>query len=483
MSALERLKLWIRPAAYLGRNPLSLAGAVLTTSSAITLIAFWLFDLVIGGTLHPYVGLIFFLILPGIFVLGLLLIPAGALMYRFKLRRAGQLPSTFPQVDFSIPTFRQALGWVAGLTVANIIIFSVGAYRGVQYMDSVRFCGQTCHTVMQPEFTAYQGSPHARVECIQCHIGPGAPWFVRSKLSGLRQVYAVTFHTYERPIPVPVANLRPSRETCEQCHYPETFTGNKLVVIRNFEEDEKNTELTTVLLLKIGGHTWNGELGIHGRHLDPKRRIEYVSVDRDRQKIAQVSYVDDTTGKRTVFTQTDPKPTAEQLSAGEHRTMDCIDCHNRPTHTFQLPGPALDEAMARGHVSPELPYIKKEALAALKAKYPDRDTAKRDIAATLEAFYQKSYPDIYNKQRALLETSIGGVQAIYLSNIFPAMNITWGTYPNNLGHTDFPGCFRCHDGSHTSADGKTIPNDCDTCHTVLAMQEQNPKVLADLGIK
>lgn len=483
MSVLERLKLWIRPAAYLSRNPLSLAGAVLTTSSAITLIAFWLFDLVIGGTLHPYVGLIFFLILPGIFVLGLLLIPAGALMYRFKLRRAGQLPSTFPQVDFSVPTFRHALGWVAGLTAANIIIFSVGAYRGVQYMDSVRFCGQTCHTVMQPEFTAYQGSPHARVECIQCHIGPGAPWFVRSKLSGLYQVYAVTLHTYDRPIPVPVENLRPSRETCEQCHWPEMFDGDKLVVIRSFEEDEKNTELTTALMLKIGGHTWDGEVGIHGRHLDPKRPIEYVAIDKHRQVMGQVSYVDDKTGKRVVFTQADPKPTAEQISAGEHRTMDCIDCHNRPTHTFQLPGRALDLAMARGHVSPELPFIKKEALAALKAKYPDRDTAKRDIAATLEAFYQKSYPDIYSKQRALLETSIGGVQAIYLSNIFPAMNITWGTYPDNLGHTDFPGCFRCHDGSHTSADGKTIPNDCDTCHTVLAMQEQNPKVLAGLGIK
>jgi NapC/NirT cytochrome c family, N-terminal region len=483
MSVLERVKLWIRPAAYLGRNPLSLAGAVLTTSSAITLIAFWLFDIVVGGTLHPYVGVIFFLILPGIFVLGLLLMPLGALLHRFQLRKAGQLPTKYPQVDLSIPSLRHALGWVAGLTVANIIIFSVGAYRGVQYMDSVRFCGQTCHTVMQPEFTAYQGSPHARVECVQCHIGPGAPWFVRSKLSGLYQVYAVTFHTYDRPIPVPVENLRPSRETCEQCHWPEIFDGDKLVVIRSFEEDEKNTELTTALMLRIGGHTWDGEVGIHGRHLDPKRPIEYVATDKHRQVIAQVSYVDDKTGKRIDFTQTDPKPTSEQLAGGEHRTMDCIDCHNRPTHTFQLPGRALDEAMARGHVSPQLPFIKKEALSALKTKYPDRDTAKRKIAATLEAFYQKSYPDVYNKQRALLETSISGVQTVYLNNIFPAMNITWGTYPNNLGHTDFPGCFRCHDGSHTSANGKTIPNDCDTCHTVLAMQEQNPKVLADLGIK
>lgn len=483
MSVLERTKLWFRPAAYLGRNPLSLAGAILTTSSAFTLIAFWLFDIIGGGTLHPYAGVIFFLILPGIFVLGLVLMPLGALLHRYQLRKAGNLPGTYPKVDLSVADIRRALAWVAGLTMANIIIFSAGAYRGVQYMDSVRFCGQTCHTVMQPEFTAYLHSPHARVECVQCHIGPGAPWFVRSKISGLRQIYAVTFHTYDRPIPVPVANLRPSRETCEQCHWPENFTGNKLLVIRSFAEDEKNTELTTVLLLRIGGHTWNGGVGIHGRHLDPDRPIQYISIDPDRQRMAEVSYVDETTGKRTVFTQTDPKPTSQQLASGEHRTMDCIDCHNRPAHTFELPARALDEAMARGHVSAALPYIKKQALTALKAHYPDRETARREIAATLDAFYRKSYPDIYKNQQALLETSISGIQQIYLDNVFPAMNVTWATYANNLGHMDFPGCFRCHDGSHTSADGKTIANDCDTCHTVLAMQEQNPKVLADLGVK
>lgn len=483
MSVFERVKVWLRPAAYLGRNPLTLAGAILTTSSAITLIVFWLFDIIVGGTLHPYVGLIFFLILPGIFVLGLILMPLGALLHRYKLRRSGQLPTAYPNVDFSVADYRHALGWVAGLTVVNIIIFSVGTYRGVQYMDSVRFCGQTCHTVMQPEFTAHQNSPHANVECVQCHVGPGAPWFVRSKFSGLHQVYAVTFHVYERPIEYPVRNLRASRETCEQCHWAQKFDGKKLIVIRSFQEDEKNTEVTTVLMLKIGGHTWNGAIGIHGRHLNRNHPIEYVAVDKHRQAIAEVSFVDDTTGKRVVFTQTDTKPTAEQLAQGEHRAMDCIDCHNRPAHTFQMPGPALDQAMERGHVSPALPYIKKEALAALKGNYPDRETARREIAAAIEAFYQKSYPDVYKSQHALLETSISGVQQIYLNNIFPAMNITWGTYPNNLGHTDFPGCFRCHDGSHTSADGKTIPNDCDTCHTVLAMQEQNPKILADLGIK
>jgi nitrate/TMAO reductase-like tetraheme cytochrome c subunit len=482
MNFRERTASWFRPAAYLGRNLLTLTGAVVTTSSASTLIAFWLFDIAIGGTIHPYVGLIFFLILPAIFVIGLLMMPLGALLRRRKLAKAGQLPIKYPQIDFSVAAIRQVVSWVAALTVVNITIFSVGAYRGVEYMDSVKFCGLTCHTVMQPEFTAYQSSPHQRVECVQCHIGPGASWFVRSKFSGLRQVYAVAFHTYERPIPVPVRSLRPARETCEHCHWRQIFTGNKLVVIRKFSEDEKNTELTTVLLLKIGGHIGGGASGIHGRHLDVKSSIEYVSTDRERQSIAQVSYVDDS-GDQLVFTATDTKPTPAQLAAGEERTMDCIDCHNRPTHTFLMPERALDQAMADGQISTELPFIKKQAVLVLKAKYSDRDTATSQIAATLDEFYRKSYPGVYSDKHSLIENAIGQVQAVYLRNVFPAMNISWGTYPNNLGHTDFPGCFRCHDGSHTTPDGKTIPSDCDTCHSILAMEDQNPKVLADLGIK
>ncbi len=482
MSLLERMGLPFRPVIYLGQNLLTLAGAVLTTSSAITLIGFWLFNLVGGGTPQPYLGLIFFLILPGFFVMGLVLMPVGVLRRRFQLIRAGHLPAEYPRVDFSVPAVRHVLGWVSGLTMANVLIFGVSAYRGVEYMDSARFCGQTCHTVMQPEFTAYQNSPHQRVACIQCHIGPGASWFVRSKLSGLRQVYAVTFHTYDQPIPSPVQQLRPARETCEQCHWPQRFTGDKFIVIRKFSEDEKNTELTTVLLLKIGGHTWNGEVGIHGRHLDTKAPVQYVAIDKQRQTIGQVSYTDDS-GKQVVFTSTDTKPTPAQLAAGEHRTMDCVDCHNRPTHIFQLPDRAVDQAMAQGRISPDLPYIRKKAVEVLKVSYPDRETASREIASALDDFYRASYPDVYREKHALVAEAISQVQAVYSRNVFPAMGVTWGSYPNNLGHMDFPGCFRCHDGSHTSADGRTIPNDCDTCHTMLAMDEQNPKILTDLGMK
>jgi len=129
------------------------------------------------------------------------------------------------------------------------------------------------------------------------------------------------------------------------------------------------------------------------------------------------------------------------------------------------------------------PYIRKEALLALKVNYPDRDTARQRIAETLSDFYQKNYPQIVASQDAKPEEAIRTVQFIYLRNVFPAMNVTWGIYPDNLGRTNGPGCFRCHDGSHVSADGKTIPNDCATCHELLAVDEQNPKILEELGMK
>ncbi len=482
MNLIQKLATWLRPAVFLGSNPITLAGAVLTTSSALTLICFWIFDIIGGGVADPYVGVIFFLILPGVFAIGLVLIPVGALLRRRALRRSGELPEIFPQIDFSKPMLRSALAWVGGLTLLNVVIFSTASYRGVEYMDSAQFCGQTCHTVMQPEYTAYVNSPHARVPCVDCHIGPGAGWFARSKLSGVRQVFAVTFHTYDTPIPSPVEQLRPARETCEQCHWPQRFTGDKFIVRSKFSDDEKNTRLYTVLVMKIGGRTWQGGVGIHGRHLSQGSRVEYISTDRQRQSIPDVKYIDDS-GKEVEFTASGSDVTPQQLAAGEHRTMDCMDCHSRPTHIFQLPEAAVDESMGAGQISPDLPFIKKESVEVLRTGYPDRTTATEKIAASLYAFYQTSYPDVYRDKRSLVDAAVKEVQAIYLRNVFPKMKVTWGTYVNNLGHEDSLGCFRCHDGSHTSADGRTIPMDCDACHTLLTVDDPNPKVLADLGVK
>src|ERR1700686_1887502 len=475
MSPQNTVRDWARLIYYFSQNTLSFIGVALTTSSAITLIAFWIYDFMLPGPPHPYIGLLIFLTLPAIFILGLLLIPAGIYLRRRKLRNAGELPSVYPEIDLKTRMMQNGILFIAVATALNVIIFSFASYRGVSYMDTANFCGQTCHTVMAPEFSAYQNSPHSHVECVECHIGPGAGWFVQSKVSGLRQVFAVTFHTYSRPIPSPVKYLRPARETCEQCHWPQRFTGDKFLVNTSYKDDEKNTPQTDVLLLKVGGRTWQGSVGIHGHHLADNARIRYISTDAERQVIPVVYYTDDS-GKTTEFISSDAKPTQQQLDKGEHRVMDCVDCHNRPTHAFDLPENAVDKQMSLGRVSPELPFIRKKAVELLKVDYATRDVSQQRITGELNNFYRTNYPEIYQTRRTLVQQSGEEVAAIYLRNIFPDMRVTWGTHPNNLGHNDSPGCFRCHDGSHTSADGQTITNDCSACHQVLAAGEENPKV-------
>ena len=482
MNLREQFREWSQPIYFLGQNPITLIGAVITTSTALTTIAFWFYDIFLPGPPHPYIGLLVFLILPGIFVLGLVLIPIGIWLRRRSLLGRGTLPGVYPAIDLGLPIVRRNVEWVAVATLLNLLIIGTASYRGVAYMDSTGFCGTTCHTVMAPEYAAYQNSPHSRVECVECHIGPGAGWFVRSKLSGLRQVFAVTFKTYSRPIPSPVKYLRPARETCEQCHWPQRFTGDKFLVNTSYKDNEKNTPQTDVLLLKVGGRTWQGSVGIHGHHLADNARIRYISTDIERQVIPAVYYTDDK-GKTTEFISSDAKPTKEQLDRGEHRVMDCVDCHNRPTHAFDLPENAVDKQMSIGLISPELPYIRKKAVEVLKVDYPTRDVAQQRITGELNNFYRTNYSQIYATRRTLVEQSVKEVAAIYLRNVFPDMRLTWGTHPNNLGHNDSPGCFRCHDGSHTSADGQTITNDCSACHDVLASGEENPKVLSDLGMK
>ncbi|HEX6894131.1 MAG TPA: NapC/NirT family cytochrome c [Bryobacteraceae bacterium] len=464
------------PVAYLASNIISLIGVVLVTTAGIlwllTLPAFWR-----GEASTPYIGILLFLILPGVFLIGLLLIPAGIAVHNWKRRKGGD---TGPLVPKGMELRRLAI--FVGLTTAvNLVMGSQFSYRAVTYMDTDTFCGKACHKVMNPEFTAYSNSPHARVACTDCHIGPGASFFVKSKLSGAGQVLAVLFNTYPRPIPSPVEALRPARETCEQCHWPQKFDGNKFFIDTEYATDEQNSATTTVALMKIGGRNFSGTVGIHGAHVDARARMDYIDTDGHRQTIPQVTYTD-ANGKVTVYNATDVKVKPEDLARGEHRQMDCMDCHNRPTHIFRLPERALDQALQQGSISPALPFIKKQAMEALKREYPDQATAERQIAAALDGFYRTAYPQIYAAKQEALKNSIAAVQAIYAQNIFPEMKIKWGTYPNNLGHTDFPGCFRCHDGNHTSADGRTITNDCATCHDLLAVGEKNPKILTELGI-
>ncbi len=478
----DSAKNWIRPIVFLGQNAPSILGAALTTSSALTLGSFWMFELLTTRPLPPYAGIVLYLLLPGLFALGLLLMPAGALWQRRKLKRQGTLPAEYPRVDLRSPVLRRAAALVAIATGLNVMILGVASYLGVQYMDSVEFCGRSCHSVMAPEYTAHRDSPHSQVACAECHIAAGAPGFVYAKVSGVRQVFALALKSYPTPIPAPVSHLPSANQICERCHSRQNFVGDELLVRPKFADDAANTKSYDVLVMRVGGPTGRGAAGIHGRHLEHGSRVSYVSIDARRQIIPVVRYTDES-GKTVEYVSTDVKTTPGQLRRGEHRTMDCMDCHNRPSHTFQMPEKAVDRAMAAGRISPGLPFVRKQTLALLKTSYPDREAASAAIAEKLAEFYRTSYPEIYRSRRAQVEAAADQTRQIYLQNVFPAMKIGWGTYPNDLGHDDFPGCFRCHDGNHKSKDGKVITQDCDACHELLAQDENNPKILADLGMK
>lgn len=462
---------WLSPLVHLSNHWMSLTGVVVVTTATVL----WLFLLpttMEGDAHNPYFGILAFLVLPGVFFTGLALIPLGIWLRRRSERRRGVYPTSFARVDFRNPEVKRLAIFIGLTTLVNIVIGSQFTYGAVTYMESVTFCGQTCHTVMQPEFVAYQGSPHSRVDCVECHIGAGASWFVKSKLSGVGQVFAVAFDTYERPIPTPVRDLRPARETCETCHWPQKYGEDRLRVVNHFAEDEENTLTKTVLLMKIGGG--NRGVGIHGTHLGPGVVIRYAHSDESRQTIPWIEYAD---GKRTTVYATDGV-TPDGMPV---REMDCMDCHNRPSHTFELPERAVDHAMFAGEIPATLPFAKKKTIEVIKQEYASREAAAAAIPAAFDRYYRESHPEVYRERRSEVERAAKGALAIWNRNIFPDMKVTWGTYPNNIGHTDFPGCFRCHD-DRTSADGRVVSQDCSACHSLLAMEEPDPQVLKDLGV-
>lgn len=472
-SGRARLRDWLSPYVHLSNNALSLIGVVLVTSAGIL----WLFLLPASfgaAAANPYLNILTVMILPAAFFGGLILIPLGLFLKLRRDRKAGRGEGPFPALTWGSLAARRLALFLLITTVANLIIGGHLSYTSVHYMDSVQFCGTTCHTVMQPEYTAYQNSPHSRVACVQCHIGPGASWAVKSKIDGLRQVWAVMWNSYERPIPTPVRELRPARETCETCHWPQKFAPNRLRIINKFGDDEKSTRTRTVLLMHLGGGM-SGPLthkGIHGAHLGPGITIRYAHADEARQKITRIAYENKASGRSVEYAPSDQS----QAKAASMRVMDCMDCHNRPSHTFELPERAVDQALSDGRLDPSLPFVKKRVVEVLRKKYASDAEAAVEIPKAIRAFY----PGMSSADQASA-TAI----AIWRRNVFPQMNVTWGAYPNNIGHTDFPGCFRCHEDTKVNvADGKTaMTQDCNTCHQLLAMEEEQPKVLSDLGLE
>jgi nitrate/TMAO reductase-like tetraheme cytochrome c subunit len=447
----------------------SLLGVALTTTAGFS----WLFVLpthLRGHAGDPYIGILIFLIIPAILFAGLALIPIGVFLARRQVMAGLRaLPDR--------RTSWRRLGTFLGLmTFVNLVIGSQATYRAVVHMETDQFCGQSCH-VMKPEFTAWKHAPHSSVQCVECHIAPGASGWVAAKAAGSAQMIAVILNTFPRPIESAMESnkLVSSADTCEHCHDRSREIGTPVRVFPAFKDDEANTRTETVLTLRVGG----AASGIHGAHMGPGITIRYAAADAKRQTIPWVEYKDAKGGVQT-FVSSDAKPgSIDSLPKFE---MQCVDCHNRPAHSFQTADRAMNNALQSGELPSGLPFIKKTGLALITASYATSDAAAQDIPAKLTQFYQSKYPDVYGKQQATVEAAGKALLDIYNRNVFPDLKVTWGTYPNNLGHTDAPGCFRCHDGSHTSANKKTIDNDCMTCHQIVATDEASPEVLKTLGI-
>jgi hypothetical protein len=470
---MQTMRSWFAPFVYLTSNAISLIGVVLVTTAGLL----WLIllpTMLPGAASDPYLGILLFMVLPGIFFAGLALIPLG--IWNYRRTHGSRMPEVFPPVDLANPQFRRLLKFLAATTVLNLVIGSQLVYRAVHYMETVSFCGQTCHTVMTPEFTAYANSPHANVACVDCHIGPGANWFVQSKISGSWQVVSVTLNLFPRPIPTPIESLRPARETCESCHWPQKYGGDRVRVVDKFADDETNTHTKTVLMMHIGGG--NGYRGIHGAHMGPGIEMRYAPSDSSRQKIPWVELRKN--GKTITFQAKD----YEGNGPGNLpvRVMDCIDCHNRPSHTFEVPERGIDRALAEGRLDPGLPFARKTGLEILKASYASTDEAQREIPAKFSAYYRENYPEVWNLRQKDVEAGGAAILKVFSDNVFPEMKVTWGSYPNNLGHTDFPGCFRCHDNRAGSEEGVKLARNCNSCHKLLAIKKEAPEILDTLGL-
>jgi nitrate/TMAO reductase-like tetraheme cytochrome c subunit len=451
-------------------NWMSMFGSVMAIAS-LALIAFlYVFDVTREGT-SPYYGIVAYMILPVGVIIGLILIPIG--MSRERKRREADEDHFIPsklEVDFTNPSHRNAFIGFIVVTAFFLIGTAIGSYQAYHYTETVEFCGTVCHQVMEPEYTTYTNSAHARVTCAECHVGEGAGWYVKSKLSGAYQVYSVMANKYPQPIPTPVENLRPAQETCEQCHWPDKFYGRRQVEIHRYVADEQNTRWDYNLLLNIGGQKYPGE-DHSGIHWHIANEVEYIATDSLLQNIpyVKVTYAD---GRTDTYESMWEELPDSVIAESESHVMDCIDCHNRPTHIFRTPVDLVDNALYTDKISKDLPYIKQQAVYALREEYSTEDSALMSIEQQIQSFYADNYPEVADTMDTEIEQAIAAVQEDYSNNFFPYMNVRWDTHKNNVGHSKYLGCYRCHNGNMANAEGETITHDCTACHVIL---EQGPE--------
>lgn len=449
-------------------NRLSLAGAIVAGTSLLLIIFLFVLTLLYEQSSN-YLGLFTFIILPVFLVLGLLLIPLGMIFRHRWLKDPERKarPASWV-IDFANKRHRNAAVIFAAGTVLLLFLSGIGSYEAFHYTESVEFCGKMCHKVMKPEYVAYQKSPHANVSCVECHVGPGADWYVKSKLSGVRQVFAVLKNDYPRPIPTPIHALRPAQVTCEQCHWPEQFYSHLLINEKHYLSDYENTEWNIDLRMKVGAsHSALGNTeGIHW-HIHKDVIVQYWDQDGSRGTLPYVRLINQASGDTTVFIDEEAGISLADVPLDELRTMDCMDCHNRPSHRYETPSEFVDFRLTSGDISRDLPEIKMAAMTLFAASYESAEEADSAISAYIQSYYNDYYPDVAAEKADEIAQAIEALKEGFHQNVFPEMKASWQVYPDHIGHLTYPGCFRCHNDRHVSATGQTISKDCNLCHTIL----------------
>ncbi|MGD8821579.1 MAG: NapC/NirT family cytochrome c [Anaerolineales bacterium] len=345
-----------------------------------------------------------------------------------------------------------------GLLTLLVLIGSAYAW---DYTNSPEFCGTACHT-MPPEYTSYLTSPHARIDCVECHIGRGfIATRITRKAGDVRHIIATVFRSYE--FPITADNMRPARETCERCHFPEKFSDDSLREIQTFLSDENNTPQTIYLTLKTGGGTARLGLG-RGIHWHIENEVYFYATDESQQEIPFVQVIEsDGTTTEYIDITSDINPT--EIAEEELVLMDCITCHNRITHLILQPDDSVDHLLTRGVISTEIPSIRRKAIELLTGEYANNDEALEAIAG-LEGYYQLAYPDFAAENPELIQDAIVALQDVYSQSVFPEQRVDWDSHYNNIGHDNSPGCFRCHDGKHMNAAQEAVRLECNVCHSI-----------------
>ena len=431
----------------------------------------------ISETENPYRSLITFIAVPAVIGLGVLLFLLAIRIQVVSARKRGLKVAL--RIEPTDPRYMRSLWLFLALSAAGVAVVGFVGFEAYEATDSTTFCGDACHVPMEPQAVAHLESAHARVMCVECHIGPGTEAYIQAKVNGMKQLWGVLTDSYDRPVETPI-EMRSAEEICEECHWRDYFWGTTVESNTYYSLDDASTPWTVNLLFDLGGaaSTPDQPGGVHW-HTSSGTAVEYIATDHELQDIPWVRVIEEDGTERIYTSPGDyiPPPSDPDV---EVRRFDCLDCHNRPAHPLEPASRSINTALSEGRIPDMLPEIKEISMQVLLNGYEDREAAHKGIPDGLKAFYAAEYPDAAEAYPSEIDRAAEVLIDIYDINFFPEMKTDYRVRQYNIGHLSWEGCFRCHDGEKTDEDGDVISNECSLCHLIVGQGPGTDGVLLDL---